>query len=427
MKSYLLCCLLLGSFCCLPAQDLYFPPNTGNWETQSPGSLGWCEAEVDSLYAFLEANQTKSFLLLKHGKIVLERYFGSFSRDSTWVWFSAGKSLTATLVGLAQQDGLLDIQAPTSTYLGEGWTSLPPEQEAQIKVVHQLSMTSGLNEQVFACTLPACLTYVAEPGTRWVYHNGPYTLLARVVEQASGMDYNVFSRTYLKNKIGMGGLWLDNGFNKFHYSTARDMARFGLLIQAKGRWGDTQILTDTAYVSQMVRPSQAMNPSYGYLWWLNGQERVIPPGTAQSYPGPMAPDAPADVLLAAGGKGQFIGISPSEGLVMVRQGWADDDELAPISFHNEIWKRVMQLECATTGVGEVLRPTFHIYPNPSEGSLRVKSSQPVKALRVYDLKGRLRMQARSPHLDLTQLEAGVYLLRGRIDGQAVHRKFIKLP
>jgi hypothetical protein len=74
------------------AQALYFPPIAGNtWDTLSPAALGWCSSGIDSLYDYLGQRNTKAFILLKDGKIVLERYFGSFTVDSLWYWASAGK------------------------------------------------------------------------------------------------------------------------------------------------------------------------------------------------------------------------------------------------------------------------------------------------------------------------------------------------
>ena len=69
------------------AQSLYFPPINGNeWQTLSPASLGWCEERIDSLYDVLEENNTKAFIVLKDGKIILEKYFGTFQQDSVWYW-----------------------------------------------------------------------------------------------------------------------------------------------------------------------------------------------------------------------------------------------------------------------------------------------------------------------------------------------------
>ena len=64
--------------------------------------------------------------MLKDGKIAIEKYFGTFTKDSLWYWASAGKTLTAFLVGQAQENGLLSISDSTSKYLGSGWTGLTP-------------------------------------------------------------------------------------------------------------------------------------------------------------------------------------------------------------------------------------------------------------------------------------------------------------
>jgi CubicO group peptidase (beta-lactamase class C family) len=275
MKSLLPAFLLFFSFGKTSAQSLYFPPLTGNaWETLSPDSLGYCEEKIQDLYDLLETNNTKAFLLLKDGRIVLEKYFGTFTQDSVWYWASAGKSMTACLVGIAQQENLLDINDRTSDYLGTGWTACPPDKEDLITVRHQLSMTSGLDDGVpdIYCTLDTCLIYKADAGTRWTYHNAPYTLLDKVLETASGQNFNVFFNQKITQKTGITGLWVKLDYNNVLWSKARSMARFGILVQNGGTWNTTPVLTDPAYFQQMVNTSQDLNKSYGYLWWLNGKE-----------------------------------------------------------------------------------------------------------------------------------------------------------
>ena len=161
------------------AQNIYFPPLIGNtWDTISPQALGYCQPKIDSLYNFLEQNNSKAFILLKDGKIVLEKYFGTHTATSPWQWASAGKTITAFMTGIAQQEGFLSITDTTSSYLGQGWTNSTPQQEELITIWNQLTMTSGLDDGVpdNSCTLDTCLNYLADPGTRWAYHNGPYTL-----------------------------------------------------------------------------------------------------------------------------------------------------------------------------------------------------------------------------------------------------------
>src|SRR6478736_2731994 len=80
------------------SQSLYFPPLTNNtWDTIAPASLGWCQPAIDSLYSYLEQTNTKAFMILKDGKIVLEKYFGNYTVDSIHYWASAGKSLIGML------------------------------------------------------------------------------------------------------------------------------------------------------------------------------------------------------------------------------------------------------------------------------------------------------------------------------------------
>ena len=172
------------------AQSLYFPPKIGNtWDTISPTGLGWCQERIDSLYAFLEQKDAKAFILLKDGKIVLEKYFGTFTQDSAWQWNSAGKTLTGFTVGIAQQEGHLKITDTTSKYLGKGWTSCTSTQEDKITIKHQLSMTTGLDDNIltWSCTKNTCLKYLTDPETRWAYHNAPYTLLDDVISNATGV------------------------------------------------------------------------------------------------------------------------------------------------------------------------------------------------------------------------------------------------
>lgn len=257
-----------------PEPAIYFPPVSGTtWETTSPGTLGWTDPQLNDLYSYLQLKNTKAFIILKNGKIVVEKYFGTFTADSNWYWASAGKTMTGMLVGIAQQEGILNINHKTSQYLGNGWTSLPAAKEDLISIRHQLTMTTGLDDNVpeSDCTLPACLAYKADAGTRWAYHNAPYTLLDKVVESASGNTYNGYFQEKIRNKLGMNGLWVRNGYNNVYYSTARSMARFGLLMLNKGKWDQTAIISDSAYFYAQVNSSQNLNPSYGYLTWLNGK------------------------------------------------------------------------------------------------------------------------------------------------------------
>jgi CubicO group peptidase (beta-lactamase class C family) len=425
MKQLVLAAMLCAalSAAAQPA-PLYFPPLTGStWETVPPASLGWNETALDSLFQFLGRKQTKAFLILVDGRIVVERYFDSFTRDSIWYWASAGKTVTAFLTGMAQEEGLLALSDTTADYLGTGWTAAPPDKEEKITVWHQLTMTSGLDDTGTDpyCTLGTCLEYLADAGTRWAYHNAPYTLLDSVIHAASGLSLNQFYQTRLRNRIGMNGLFLKSGYNNILFSNARSMARFGLMMLGGGRWAGTPVMTDTAYYRQMITPSQALNKSYGYLWWLNGQESFMLPQVQFVFPGSYAPAAPPDMYAGLGKNGQILNVVPSRRMVLVRMGNppGDGGEVTPI-FNNDIWTYLNQVLATATAAEPADGPQPGFHPNPAGQTLHVTAPLPGLpfSLELLDAQGRPVRQLGSPErIDLSDLPAGLYLAVLRQNGR----------
>lgn len=377
MKKYALFLVLLLAGYRAQSQNPYFPPLNNNafWDTLSPQSQGWCTDKIDSLYQFLEQENSKAFLVLKDGRMVLEKYFGSFTKDSVWYWASAGKTLTSFLVGKAREDGILALADSTSRFLGQGWTSEPPEKERKITIRHQLTMTSGLDDGVpdNHCTLDTCLRYLTDAGTRWAYHNAPYTLLEKVLEAASGQNINTYTQQKLKNQTGITGAWLSPDYDNVFYSKPRSMARFGILVQNQCKWNGTPLLGDTAYIRQMTNTSQLLNLSYGYLWWLNGKSSFRVPGSQLVFPGSFAPDAPADMFAAIGKNGQILSIVPSQGLVVVRMGNASNSIEVPFLLCNQIWQRLNKVICPATRVGaeQMGIPALQLFPNPVQQQLKI--------------------------------------------------------
>jgi CubicO group peptidase (beta-lactamase class C family) len=203
-------------------------------------------------------------------------------------------------------------------------------------------MTSGLDDGVTDpfCTLASCLVFKAPAGTRWAYHNAPYTLLDQVVARATGQTFSSYFNTNLRDRIGMDGTWIKQDYNNVYYSTPRSMARFGLLALNQFVWNSTPIVNDPAYCTAMVNTSQDLNKSYGYLWWLNGKGSVMFPGLQTVFPLNLAANAPADMFAAMGKNGQLINVVPSQGLVLVRMGDNPDNALVPVAFQNEMWARL---------------------------------------------------------------------------------------
>jgi CubicO group peptidase (beta-lactamase class C family) len=433
--KYLSVLILILCSCHLRGQSIYFPPASGTeWETMPIDSLGWCQENLDDLYAYLDDNNTKAFLLLKDGKIVLEKYFGTHTATTLWQWASAGKTVTSFLVGIAQQEGKLSLSDATSKYLGKGWTNCTPEQEDKITIRHQLTMTSGLDDNVpdHFCTLDTCLIFKADAGTRWAYHNGPYTLLDGVMEKATGVSMNQYTAQKLKSATGMNGTFFPVGYNNVFFSNARSMARFGLLILNKGNWNGKQVMTDSAYFNQMVNTSQSLNPSYGYLWWLNGKSKHMLPGSQFVFNGPMQPNAPSDMIAAMGKDGQFLNVVPGEKLVWVRMGNAPDNLPVPSAMNNKIWEYINLLKCIPSETPEIAldKNWLSLAPNPASTFIKISIAKPVKEIRLYNSQGvLLKNYAGLPPGNEIQTEAwpqGVYILQVTLeDGTMSSQRFVK--
>lgn len=418
----------------LYAQTIYFPPLIGNtWDTITPETLGYCQPKVDSLYNFLEQNNSKAFILLKDGKIVLEKYFGTHTATTPWQWASAGKTITAFMTGIAQQEGHLSISDTTSTYLGPGWTNCTPQQEEKITIWNQLTMTSGLDDGVpdHYCTLDTCLNYLADPGTRWAYHNGPYTLLDRVIENATGQTLNAYTTQKLKIPTGMTGSFFTVGYNNVFFSNARSMARFGSLILNKGNWNGNQIMTDTAYFNDMISTSQNLNKSYGYLWWLNGKPSYMLPTLQTVFPGTINPNAPADMIAAIGSGGQFLNVVPSQNLVWLRMGDEPSSVNVPFLLNDAIWEYVNELTCITSDIEEqTMSRGIELFPNPTTDEFHIRSEIPMLNYHLYSLEGKLIL---SQHLSnqhdadvkIPELKSGSYFLRVKTPEGEFIQKLIK--
>jgi CubicO group peptidase (beta-lactamase class C family) len=395
------------------AQGLYFPPNVGDqWDTIHPQTLGWCQPKIDSLYAYLDTNNTKAFILLKDGKIVLEKYFGTHTAATPWYWASAGKTITSFMVGMAQQDGYLSIEDTTSQYLGQGWTNTTPSQEEKITIRNQLTMTSGLDDAVVDpyCTVNTCLNYVADAGTRWAYHNGPYTLLDSVIEMATGQTLNAYTTQRLKIPTGMNGSFYTVDYNHVFLSTARSMARFGLLIQNQGNWNGNQIMTDQAYFNDMVNTSQNLNLSYGYLWWLNGKSSFMVPQSQFVVPGSMNPNAPDDMIAALGKNGQFINVVPSQNMTWIRMGDAPDNSFVPFLLNDGIWQYINELSCSNETI-ELGVANLSVQPNPANGSFVLSCDAPMQ-ISITNAFGQevLNTNITAGETNFTLEESGIYFL-----------------
>jgi len=355
------------AFAELPAGSgsLYFPPVDGEWEVVSPAEAGFDRAKLDAVLDFARRQRSSGVVILYRGRILAE---GNWNPDEEAPRRTAGatnkvrgykervvghdaagraiedvasaqKSVSSILAGMAQERGLLDIADPVDKYLGAGWSKATREQEAAITVHHLLTMTSGLDDS---------LEYEVPPGTRWLYNSSAYSRVLMCTAAAAKMDRNELTKKWLTDPIGMHhsrweerkvpeGVELPPDFEPRNAvgftTTARDLARFGLLIMAAGDWNGQTIIKDKQYLHDATHSSQDLNPSYGYLWWLNGHSKIM--RGRRLVDGPLIPTAPADLIAAQGGFQRKLYVVPSRELVVTRLG----DQCPPPGA--QLWRLIM--------------------------------------------------------------------------------------
>jgi CubicO group peptidase (beta-lactamase class C family) len=335
------------SFSCKKTVDtskneaMYFPSTTiTGWETKLPTEVGFNTNALQPLKDFLVSKNTKSFMILVNGRIVMEEYFNGHTATDTWEWNSAGKTLTSAIIGIAQNEGFLNINTRVNQYLGAGWTSAPLAKEILITPRHLLTMTSGLND-ASDIIIKQNLTYVADAGTRWSYNN-VFQKLMDIVSNSTNHDFETYFNTKIKAKIGMEGFWNMGLIYKIYHSNTRSMARYGLLALNKGKWNGEQVIPE-AFFTESTSSSQTINPSYGYLWWLNGKPNYMVPGSQIVFQESLIPNAPNDMFAALGAKDQRIYVIPTKNMVIIRMGNAaepNNPSFAVSGFDNALWEKI---------------------------------------------------------------------------------------
>lgn len=322
------------------AEAMYFPPNNSSvWETKTITDLGWNESEVQPLLDYLELKNSKSFIILHNGKIVMEHYFNGHTESTPWYWASAGKTLTTAITGIAEEEGYININNKVSDYIGTGWTNAPLAKENLITCKHLLTMTSGINDTNPGIE-PIDLEYLADAGSRWAYHT-IFFKLQDIIAETTNSTWDNYFNTKLKNPIGMSGIWLASGSSEnVFWSSTRSMARFGLLSLNQGNWDGTQIINSN-FFSNSTSTSQNINLAYGYMWWLNGKTSYHLPQTQFEFQGNLIPSAPLDMYAALGKDDQKIYVVPSKKLVVIRMGEsADNSNFALSDFDNALWEKI---------------------------------------------------------------------------------------
>ena len=317
------------------------------WDRIDPAAAGFDPAALDAVAADAQAAGSNCLVVVRHGRLVADRYWNGTDASTAQEIFSATKSVASTLVGIAQGDGDLDVADHASRYV-PSWAGTPA---GAVTVADLLSNDSGRHWDVTTDYLgllsaqdrdayAAALAQDGPPGSTWVYNNAAIQNLDAVVRTATGEDTAAFARARLFDAIGMAHTRMTTdavgGTNMFFgvQSTCEDLARFGLLFLRQGEWGGDAVVPADWVAAATDRPSQPLNAAYGYLWWLNREGPVLDDAlrattaeeAARLPARRLVPGAPADMYWAIGLGGQIVQVDPGSDTVVVRLGPA---RLAP--------------------------------------------------------------------------------------------------
>jgi CubicO group peptidase (beta-lactamase class C family) len=330
----------------LPVLELPYPefdPATTPWPMGDsidpkllPRDIDWTALDAASEWTFNRESPeqvTLSLIVVHKGQIIHERYADGVDRMTRIRTWSTAKSIAATLIGMLVDDGRLELDAP----LGFDW--LPDvaghdnDPRDEITLRHVLNMSSGLypvDSFNMEYATGSGLAYWAglssvdgarrralfrEPGTHFDYENYDTLLAVYAMKRALGdqKTYAEFPRTALFDRIGMRNTLASTDrfgdfiFSSQVYTTARDLARFGLLYLQGGAWqGERLISKDWIEFVRTPAPATAdLGNHYGGQFWLVPDDRDDVPKTAYS---------------TAGNRGQYVVIIPSHDTVIVRRG-----------------------------------------------------------------------------------------------------------
>jgi CubicO group peptidase (beta-lactamase class C family) len=319
------------------------PAPAFTWQKVPPAAVGLDAAKLAQIAAQAKRGKSNCLVVVRNGKLAGEWYFRGTNRSTAQDVYSVTKSFASTLVGIAQDDGDLEIGGSTSTWI-PAWHGTPAE---AVTVRDLLSNDSGRQWSLLTdyvdllqardrTAYAIALRQTSAPGTVWAYNNSAIQTLEQVLQQATGKDVAAFAQRRLFGPLGMAhtALIRDGAGNPQLFeglrSTCRDLARFGLLMLDGGRWGRAQIVSRAWVTEATARPSTALNAAYGYLWWENHygniagslSETTLASGSTGKK-GRLVPGAPDSTYWAIGLGNQVIQVDPGSNTVVVRLGTAE--------------------------------------------------------------------------------------------------------
>ena len=304
---------------------------------------------VDTLFTDAALGETRAVIVMANGKLAAERYAPGYGPKTRFVSWSMAKTITATMIGMLVADGRLTLDEPAPI---PRWQR-PGDPRSAITLRYLLQMRSGL-DHTEAGPVPVESSEVrmlfldgrddmakwaeeqpleAEPGAKFEYSSNTTVILAdiaarvltgnskdpetrrkAVIDYLGARIFEPLGMTSMVPEFDASGTLI--GGSLMH-ATARDFARFGEFLRNRGSFKGAQMVP-RQWVEQMTTPSPRSR-QYGLQTWLNN------PVAEGSEDSPLFPDrAPHSLFAMIGHMGQYVLISPTQRLTVVRLGHSDE-------------------------------------------------------------------------------------------------------
>ena len=293
--------------------------NVFSWNIVSPEDLGIEPTSVQELIDYIKEPylNTQAAILIKGNNIIAEYYAEGYNKNDLVTSWSVAKSFSSTLIGIAIDEGYINsVDDSIALYLPE-WKTKPQE---NINLKYLLGMRSGMDDHpglgvyfqgdMVSYSLDREIS--REPGITFSYSNEDSMLFSRIIENATGLDFQEYADTRLFDKLDIKETWwTDKSGNTLTYAgldmTPREFAKFGLMIAQEGKWIDEQIVSQS-WIKEATTEFDNL-ASYGYQWWTSTiSESGLGSARQDDYP----------FFSALGLDGQYIYVWPEKDLVLVR-------------------------------------------------------------------------------------------------------------
>lgn len=331
--------------------------------------------------------RTDGIVIVHDGAIVYERYDHGYDASTRHISWSAAKSFTNAMLGIAVREGALEITDSICD-----WFEAPNPDACQITVQHAMEFATGLDWlETYEGQSPTASSVLSmlygegrsdaaafvsghplrdPPGTTWYYSSGDTNLVTKAVGAALSPDHGEhFPWPLLFEPIGMSSaVWERDGAgtyvgSSYVFATPRDFARFGWLLLGDGCWNGQRILPEgwVEWSTQVSEPfltkpiEHGGGTVQGRGFWLN---RRVPEQGLDKLPWPHAPEG---AYAALGHWRQSVYVVPQAGLVIARNG--DDRDGSYV--HDETLRLALELVgFDSTKQGEA---SVWVKPPPREG------------------------------------------------------------